>query len=50
MQPGRIVVSYNEPSIQSKLIELHKGHGPEIFRTFQKAIAVGLVFAVLSGF
>ena len=50
MQPGRIVVSYNEPSIQSKLIELHKGHGPEIFKTFQKVIAVGLMFVVLSGF
>jgi hypothetical protein len=50
IQPGGIVVSYNEPSIQSKLIELHKGHGPEIFKTFQKVIAVGLMFVVLSGF
>ena len=50
MQPEGLVVSYNEPSIQSKLIELHKGHGPEIFKTFQKVIAVGLLFVVLSGF
>jgi hypothetical protein len=50
IQPEGIVVSYNEPSIQSKLIELHKGHGPEIFKTFQKVIAVGLMFVVLSGF
>ena len=50
MQPEGIVVSYNEPSIQSKLIELHKGHGPEIFKAFQKVIAVGLLFVVLSGF
>lgn len=50
MQPDGLVVSFNEPSIQSKLIELHKGHGPEIFKTFQKLIAVGLLFVVLSGF
>jgi hypothetical protein len=50
MQPEGLVVSFNEPSIQSKLIELHKGHGPEIFKTFQKVIAVGLMFVVLSGF
>ena len=50
VQPDGLVVSYNEPSIQSKLIELHKGHGPEIFKTFQKIIAVGLLFVVLSGF
>ena len=50
MQPEGHVISYSEPSIQSKLIELHKGHGPEIFKTFQKVIAVGLMFVVLSGF
>ena len=50
MQPEGLVVSYNEPSMQSKLIELHKGHGPEIFKNFQKVIAVGLLFVVLSGF
>jgi|TARA_B110000879_G_scaffold49180_1_gene69420 hypothetical protein len=50
IQPEGVVVSYNEPSIQSRLIELHKGHGPEIFKIFQKIIAVGLLFVVLSGF
>ena len=45
-----LAVTYNEPSLQSKLIELHKGHGPSIFKTFQKVIAVGLLFVVLSGF
>ena len=50
MQPEGHVISYSEPSIQSKLIELYKGHGPEIFKTFQKVIAVGLLFIVLSDF
>lgn len=39
----------NEPSTQSTLIELHKGHGPQAFKTFQKVTAAGLLFIVLSG-
>jgi hypothetical protein len=31
------------------MIELHKGHGPSAFKTFQKAFAVGLIFIILSG-
>ena len=37
------------PNLQSRMIELHKGHGPKAFKTFQKAFAVGLVFIMLSG-
>ena len=37
------------PSLQSRMMELHKGHGPSAFKTFQKAFAVGLVFILLSG-
>jgi RNase P/RNase MRP subunit p29 len=49
-KPEGLVITYNEPSLQAKLIELHKGHGPEIFKTFQKLVAIGLLFVVLSGF
>ena len=45
-----LVASYNEPSLQKSLIELHKGHGPGVFKTFQKMLSVGLLFVVLSGF
>ncbi|MBT3644396.1 MAG: hypothetical protein HN530_06300 [Gammaproteobacteria bacterium] len=31
------------------IVELHKGHGPTLFKTFQKVMAVGLLFIVLSG-
>jgi hypothetical protein len=48
--PDELVVTYNEPSLQARLIELHKGHGPGIFKTFQKLVAIGLLFVVLSGF
>ncbi len=42
-------VVYAQPNLQSRMIELHKGHGPTAFKTFQKAFAVGLVFIILSG-
>lgn len=38
-----------QPNLQSRLIELHKGHGPSAFKTFQKAFAAGLIFIILSG-
>ena len=38
-----------QPNLQSRMIELHKGHGPSAFKTFQKVFAVGLLFIMLSG-
>jgi hypothetical protein len=46
---GGVEVIHARPSLQSRLIELHKGHGPTTFKTFQKAFAVGLIFIILSG-
>lgn len=40
----------NEPSLQKRLIELHKGHGPTAFKTLQKVVAAGLLVIVGSGF
>lgn len=42
-------VTYNKPSLQKSLIELHKGHGPLMFKDFQKALAFVLLFILLSG-
>ncbi len=42
-------VIYARPSLQKRMIELHKGHGPGYFKTFQQAFAVGLIFIMLSG-
>lgn len=44
-----VEVIHARPSIQKSMIELHKGHGPLAFKTFQKAFAVGLIFIILSG-
>ena len=46
---GAMTASRNEPSIQKRLIELHKGHGPLWFKDFQKFLAAGLLFILLSG-
>ena len=35
--------------LQARMIELHKGHGPTIFKTFQKVFALGMVFIMVSG-
>lgn len=40
----------NEPSLQKRLIELHKGHGPTAFKTLQKLVAAGLLVVVGTGF
>ena len=46
---GGVEVIHARPSLQSRMIELHKGHGPTTFKTFQKAFAIGLIFIILSG-
>jgi hypothetical protein len=44
-----VTVSRNEPSFQKRMQELHFGHGPSIYREFQKVFAAGMVFIILSG-
>ena len=48
-QDGALTVIHARPNLQSRMIELHKGHGPSAFKTFQKVFAVGLIFIILSG-
>ncbi len=49
-QSGETVqITRNEPDLQKMMIELHKGHGPLLFKDFQKVLAVGLLFIVISG-
>ncbi len=43
-------VSLNKPDLVKQLVELHKGHGPGLFKTLQKVMSVGLVIILLSGF
>lgn len=47
--PDGITMAHNRPSLQKALIELHKGHGPLMFKDFQQAMAAALLFILLSG-
>lgn len=38
-----------EPNLLSRVIEVHKGHGPKLLKYFQEALGVSLIFIVLSG-
>jgi len=42
--------SWVQPSLQAGLMELHKGHGPTLFKLYQKLVALGLIGVVLGGF
>lgn len=37
------------PDLQRSLMELHKGHGPSLFKAYQKMVAIALIFVMLSG-
>ena len=43
------VVQYNEPSLQKRMIELHMGHGPIGYKTYQQVFAAGMLFIILTG-
>ena len=45
-----IQLTRNEPDLQKRLIELHKGHGPTAFKTLQKVMAAGLLAIISTGF
>lgn len=39
-----------KPNFQKSMMELHKGHGPKLFKTYQKLVALALIAVVLGGF
>jgi hypothetical protein len=44
-----VIVLERNPSVLRALIELHKGHGPELFVWMQKIMALALLLILLSG-
>lgn len=46
---SNLSITKNEPNLQKRMIELHKGHGPSVFKTYQKFVALALLLVVLSG-
>ena len=45
----QVTVRYNEPSLQKRMIELHMGHGPAVYKIYQQFFAAGMLFVMLSG-
>ena len=46
---GGLTATLNEPNLQYSLMELHKGHGPRIFRTYQIVAPIALFLVVIGG-
>ena len=46
---GGLEVTPVSPDLLAALMELHKGHGPSIFRTMEIVLALGLVLILLTG-
>jgi len=49
LEDGNLKATRITPDIPKVMIELHKGHGPRLFRLYQKLVAIALLFTVLSG-
>lgn len=47
--PEGLTASRVTPNFVASMMELHKGHGPAVFKTYQKAVAIGLIGVVLGG-
>ncbi len=48
-QAKGLEVEHYSPDFVKTIVELHKGHGPSLFKSYQKLVAIGLVFILLSG-
>jgi hypothetical protein len=49
LENNQLVVTQRTPSLIATIVELHKGHGPGLFKTFQKLTALGLFLIIISG-
>lgn len=41
--------TYNKPNLHYAMMELHKGHGPKLFKTYQILAGIALFMILLSG-
>ncbi len=48
--PNGLTATWVQPSLQAGFMELHKGHGPKLFKTYSKLVALGLLGVVFGGF
>lgn len=47
--PDGLRATRHDPDLQKSMIELHKGHGPTLFKLYQKLVAILLIMVVLGG-
>ena len=47
--PDGLRATRHVPNLQKSMIELHKGHGPRVFKLYQKIVAFTLIGVVLGG-
>ena len=47
--PNGLVATLNKPNFQKAMMEIHKGHGPKILRTYHKIVALTLFLVVFGG-
>ena len=48
--PTGLMVTRNTPDLQYTMMELHKGHGPKLFKKYQYLVALALLGVVFGGF
>ena len=48
LKDGSLKIERNAPNLQFRMIDLHKGHGPGIFKHFQKIMALGVLVIILN--
>lgn len=49
LKQDQLIVTKRTPNFIFAIIELHKGHGPTAFKTYQKMMAIGLIVILASG-
>lgn len=49
-KPGGLTAELRKPNLQFTMMELHKGHGPRLFRLYQILVAMVLFLVILGGF
>lgn len=47
--PDGLKASLHKPGLQYSMMELHKGHGPAIFKTYQMIAGAGLFLVIVGG-
>jgi hypothetical protein len=49
IEPQVLVITRHDPDWIKAIVDLHKGHGPLLYKRFQQFTAAGLVFVLLTG-